>query len=403
MSQAAQALPPKKYSAKRSRIVAAGTEVLNQQGTRGFTLVAVAKLMAMHPVSLTYYFKTREDLFQACMLSTIDRFSQMAAAAQAVKGTGRDRVAAFIANYFVARREIALRREPQLASFAELKRLERDPASPITQAFGGMLRSVQALFGDEADPITRAVRSRLLIEHLGWTRGWIDLYEPEAFEAVGARLTDIVLGGMPAKDQAWPGRAPFVIGAQSDASQRNRFLIAASHLINRHGYEAVSVDRIASSLNVTKGSFYHHNADKEALLMACFERSFELMREAVGGATGRNGWEKLASAVAALAAYQSAEEGWRLLRNYAIATLNTEERPKIIAKYRETAARFSALIAEGIGDGSIRPIDPLIGSQLVLGVINASSYLGGWARAASEADGVNDLARPGLMGLYGHS
>jgi AcrR family transcriptional regulator len=399
MSQTASALPPKKYSAKRSRIVAAATEVLNQQGTRGFTLVAVARLMAMHPVSLTYYFKTREDLFGECMLTTIKRFSEMVETARAVDGAPRERVAAFIAAFFAQKREYALGRAPAIASFAELKRLEPGAGAPVSAAFGSMLRSVQALFGDEADPVRRAVRSRLLIEHLGWTRGWIDLYPPDAYEGVGRRLADIVLSGIAAPGQAWPGEAPFLIGEGEDATQRGRFLIAASELINRHGYDGVSVDRIASSLNVTKGSFYHHNADKEELLLACFDRSFDLMREAQDRAPGASGWEKLARAVAALAAYQSAEPGGRLLRNYAIAALTQEARPAVIAKYRETAARFAALVAEGMADGSIRPVDPMIASQVVTGVVNASSYLGGWARSAADADVVHDLARPGLMGL----
>lgn len=399
MSQTASAIPPKKYSAKRSRIISAATEVLNQQGTRGFTLVAVAKIMAMHPVSLTYYFKTREDLFRECMLTTIGHFSDMVAVAQETQGEPRDRLTAFINAYFAHKKEWAQGRAPALASFAELKRLERDPVSPITAAFGRMLRAVQGLFGDEADPVTRAVRSRLLIEHLGWTRGWLDLYPPEAYEGVGKRLADIVLYGVAASGQSWPGRAPFTIGEGEDATQRGRFLIAASELINRHGYDGVSVDRIASSLNVTKGSFYHHNADKEELLIACFDRSFDLMREAQDRAPGANGWEKLARAVAALGAYQTAEPGGRLLRNYAIAALTQEARPAIIAKYRENAARFAAILAEGMADGSIRPVDPMIASQVVTGVVNAASYLGGWARAAKDADVVEDLARPGLMGL----
>lgn len=399
MSQPASVLPPKKYSAKRSRIVAAATEVLNQQGTRGFTLVAVAKIMAMHPVSLTYYFKTREDLFRECMLATIERFSLMVAKAEAVEGTPKERLTAFIAAFFAEKREYALGRAPAIASFAELKRLDPDSSSKITTAFGDMLRSVQRLFGDEANAVTRAVRSRLVIEHLGWTRGWIDLYSPDAYEGVGKRLADIVLDGVAAPGMDWPDGPHFVIGEGEDATQRGRFLISASELINQHGYDGVSVDRIASSLNVTKGSFYHHNADKEELLIACFDRSLDLMREAQERAAGANGWEKLARAVGALAAYQTADPGGRLLRNYAIAALTQEARPAITARYRETAARFAGLIAEGMADGSIRPVDPMIASQVVTGVVNAASYLGGWARSAEHANVVQDLARPGLMGL----
>ncbi|MDN8891457.1 helix-turn-helix domain-containing protein, partial [Staphylococcus aureus] len=60
---------------------------------------------------------------------------------------------------------------------------------------------------------------------------------------------------------------------QAGAAQQ-RFLQAATRLINERGYRGASVERIASELNVTKGSFYHHLEAKDDLVLACFRRSF---------------------------------------------------------------------------------------------------------------------------------
>jgi hypothetical protein len=74
---------PTRYSARREEILAAAAEVLNNQGSRGFTVALVAQRLGLHPVSLTYYFKRRRDLLSACLLSTIDRFEALVADAEA--------------------------------------------------------------------------------------------------------------------------------------------------------------------------------------------------------------------------------------------------------------------------------------------------------------------------------
>ena len=58
-------------------------------------------------------------------------------------------------------------------------------------------------------------------------------------------------------------------------TQLRAFLLAATRLINELGYRGASVQRIASELNVTKGSFYHHLDAKDDLVAACYRRSFD--------------------------------------------------------------------------------------------------------------------------------
>jgi AcrR family transcriptional regulator len=94
-------------------------------------------------------------------------------------------------------------------------------------------------------------------------------------------------------------------------------LLAATRLINRRGYRGASVDKISAELNVTKGSFYHHNEAKDDLVVACFDRTFEVMTRVQRVAMGLPGcqWTRLSSAAASLAEYQLSEHGpllpWR--------------------------------------------------------------------------------------------
>ncbi len=65
---------------------------------------------------------------------------------------------------------------------------------------------------------------------------------------------------------------------QEEASGSD-FLRAATELINAEGYRGASVSKIASRLNVTKGSFYHHLETKDELVEECFERTWDILRQ----------------------------------------------------------------------------------------------------------------------------
>lgn len=68
----------------------------------------------------------------------------------------------------------------------------------------------------------------------------------------------------------------YVSGVKSDKQPRQRltrqgWIDAAIELLTEAGIGAVSVDRLATSLGVTRGSFYHHFSDRSDLLRALLE------------------------------------------------------------------------------------------------------------------------------------
>jgi AcrR family transcriptional regulator len=243
------------------------------------------------------------------------------------------------------------------------------------------------------------IYARLLIEHLGWSRGWIDLYQPAEYPGIAERMTDIILNGIAAPGQAWPTDQPAPLGAAAE-THRDRFLIAATALINRHGYNGASIDEIAASLNVTKGSFYHHLQDKEELLQACFERTFAITREALNRtAEADSGWQRLYAVATSLILHQAQGVHGPMLRTQTLAAVSVESRPGVMLQYRDLAYRLATILCAGIADGSIRPVDPFLAAQVVIGAINASLDLDHWMRDASAVDILQDFARPALMGL----
>jgi TetR/AcrR family transcriptional repressor of nem operon len=56
--------------------------------------------------------------------------------------------------------------------------------------------------------------------------------------------------------------------ARPDTGARARLLDAALRIIREQGYSATSVDELCAAAGVTKGAFFHHYANKEALAVA---------------------------------------------------------------------------------------------------------------------------------------
>ncbi|MDP3746182.1 MAG: TetR/AcrR family transcriptional regulator [Phenylobacterium sp.] len=397
-----------RYAAKRDAIMAAATTVFNDHGVSGFTLAAVAKRMDLHPVSLTYYFKRKEDLAAAVLHETMARFNAMLEQAE-VQTTPAARLRAFVAAYYETRRRVALGQEIPLAPFSEISLIEGEQHLPLIEAFTGLYIRIGRLMKSPdmpwITPARRQALSRLVVFQLTWSDTWLSSYEPEDYGRVAARIADVMIDGLAAEGQVWPDLPLLPLGspvAQNDEVTRDRFLVAATKLINREGYRGASVDKISAELKVTKGSFYHHNADKDELAAACFARTFELVDDAKRRAlaAGTTGWERLWLATVSLAMHQASAEGGRMLRHPALAAVPHAMRRRVLIRFQQIGHSFAGLISDGVADGSVRAVDPLLAAQLVLVVFNASLALD-WRNQPGDVTGLMEAyVRPALLGFF---
>ncbi|NBW14792.1 MAG: TetR/AcrR family transcriptional regulator, partial [Caulobacteraceae bacterium] len=168
------------------------------------------------------------------------------------------------------------------------------------------------------------------------------------------------------------------------------------------GYHGASVSQISARLGVTKGSFYHHLDTKADLVGDCFDRSFGIVRRAqdAGFALGAPGWARLSRTVAALVRYQLSEQG-PLLRHTALSAAPEEVKSDIVAATRRVGDRFGQMVADGMIDGSIRPVDQTLAARMLDDMINAAAELWRWAPGLDEAEAVRGYARPMMFGLQG--
>ncbi|MBP9231319.1 MAG: TetR/AcrR family transcriptional regulator, partial [Phenylobacterium sp.] len=351
-----------RFEKKRDAILDASTVILNTQGVKGLTLGVAAAAVGLSTTSVTYYFKRKDDLAAACLMRGIDWLTQAAETALAEK-TPMERLRKLLELYLERIRQGAIGAAPPLPVLSDIRALNNPRRTEVFDAFMKLFRKVRNLF-DTPDLAwlgrgRRTARTHMLLEQLFWAGAWLPKYDPEDYGRICDRMFDILTGGLAVEGAEWsPAAAPLAELAASEGVElgRETFLLAATRLINSRGYKGASVDKISAELNVTKGSFYHHHEAKDDLVVACFDRTFEVMRRVQRLAMSLPGdqWSKLSSAAAALAEYQLSEYG-PLLRTSALSALPEAMREEQVAHSNRVSDRFASMISDGIAEGSIRP------------------------------------------------
>jgi AcrR family transcriptional regulator len=398
-----------RYNKKKEAIIAAAVGILNRRGVRGMTLADVAASVDLITTSVTYYFRKKEDLAVACFLRGIERYDALIAEAL-TEAEPHERLRRFLDAYLALHRRIREGDEAPIAIFSDIRAL-KEPYRPIIGgAYGPFFRRVRSLFRAPGyEWLNRRIataRTHMLLEQIYWSGAWLPRYEVEDYARVGERMFDILANGIAPSGAEW---APADLSSALDAgveaeapeNSRETFLAAATRLINQRGYRGASVEKISEQLNVTKGSFYHHNEAKDELVVECFERSFAVMRRAQSAALEMKAsqWQRISSAASTLAEFQLSDGG-PLLRTSALSALPEQMRQVMVEHSNRVSERFAAMISDGVADGSIRPIDPYIAAQMLNATLNGASDLAFTIPDLRRTELGVLSAKPMLMGLF---
>jgi AcrR family transcriptional regulator len=396
-----------RFERKREAILDAATDLMNTRGVKGLTLSVAAAAVDLSTTSVTYYFKRKDDLAAACMMRGVAALMDMVQTAL-TEATPQARLHRLLSLYFQRARRAELGDIPPLPMLSDLRALNMPQRGEVSAAYMKMFRRLRQLF--ETPELAwlsrgrRTARTQMLLEQLFWAKAWLPKYDPEDYGRICERVCDILVGGLAAPGSAWaPLPIPMTALAPRDRHEMSRetFLLAATRLINARGYRGASVDKISASLNVTKGSFYHHNDAKDDLVVACFDRTFEVMTRAqrLAQSLPADQWTRLTSAAAALAEYQLSEDG-PLLRTSALAAVPEPIRQEMVRQSDKVSDRFASMISDGIAEGSVRPVDPFLAAQMLNANLNAGAELGFWVPDVSQKAAPAVFARPLLMGIF---
>lgn len=392
----------KRFQAKRDAILAAAAEAINEQSAKGMTFADVARRVGLNTTSVTYYFKRKEDLAAACFEQTLDRLRGMLDVALA-EPTPQARVAKFLSINMERLARIREGEESDFAVLSDLRATEEPARTRLLSGWREVFRKTRALWGDAGGrehTDLRSARAHVLLENSFWLSAWLERYTIDQYPRVEARLTELFEHGLAGPERGWTAN-PLDLDHGDTEPQREQFLLAATRLINELGYRGASVQRIASELNVTKGSFYHHLDAKDDLVIECYKRSFDTITQAQrdGDEVGGDYWQRLQNVVATLLHIQFSEAG-PLLRTTALSGLPLRVRQTMIDRSNRIARRFAGTISDGIAEGSIRAVDPLVASQALMALQNAAFDMRKWAGTMPREKAVEIYASTLMFGMF---
>ena len=392
----------RRFRAKREAILAAAAEAINEQSAKGMTFADVARRVGLNTTSVTYYFKRKEDLAAAAFEHTLDYLLVMIDTAMEAPDPPA-RVARYLALNMARLARVERGEERPIAGLSDLRAMDEPARSRLLSGWREVFRRTRGLWGQaetRAHTDLNGARAHVLLENTFWLPMWLVRYERDQLARVEERVMSVFRHGIAGPDMRWAS-SPLPLVADDAVPGREAFLLAATRLINELGYRGASVQRIASELNVTKGSFYHHLDAKDDLVINCYQRSFDTILAAQRMADERGGdqWQRLGATIATLLDVQFSELG-PLLRTTALSGLPVSVRSAMVDRSNRIARRFAGTIADGVAEGTIRAVDPLIASQLVMAFLNAAFDMRKWAWSMPRDRAIALYASTILFGLF---
>ncbi|WP_300015203.1 TetR/AcrR family transcriptional regulator [Pseudonocardia sp.] len=173
--------------------------------------------------------------------------------------------------------------------------------------------------------------------------------------------------------------------------------VAVGEFITR-GYDATSMEDLSRAAGITKSSFYHHFAGKEALLRAALERALDGLFPILDSDAARTGppLARLRHIVRGQIAVLVAELPYvtLLLR----VRGNTETERWALGRRREFDAHVAALVREAVDAGEIRAgVEPALAARLLSGLVNS---VVDWAKPGRGTTTLaDDVARAAFEGI----
>jgi AcrR family transcriptional regulator len=393
---------------KREAILSAAALVFNEHGVRGASLGEIAASVGLVTSGITYYFRKKDELAAACFLRSIAEVQALAIEA-AHESKARSRVSRLLALYLDQAAAIQCGERPPLIHFSDLLALSDAQAPAVLAAYVDMFRSIRTLVTSANDVVLSRqalnARAHLLLSVLNSITGWTPRFEVDQYSRMAERISDILLNGVIGPTDTFSAEedGPLIqpLPATAFDEVAESFLLAATMMVNDHGYRGASVEKISSMLNATKGKFYHHNETKFDLITACFERSFALQRHFLKSAELLDGpaARRVAAASIAMAQFQLSEHG-PLLRASAISALpDQHHRSQVFDTMQRLIERITSLLVDGIVDGSVRAQDTALAAQILYTQINAAAELRRWVPDVRVEDVTRLYTRATLFGL----
>ena len=380
---------------KRAAVLSCAAKLFNTKGARSTTLADVASRLGLTKTSLYYYVATKEDLIYQCYDANMRQaHDQLDRAEEAYQGA-TECLMAFLESQINTTLRSLDGEGDFYAAPLEVASLKAEHREVLEEEYRRLLRRLIDLLnrGIEAGqirPCNPVVTIRAIVGALDWSFYWLYEMPREQARGVVNVLRDLLTHGLLASpERAAGGEAASIppLPAEDEAFDReaqNRlkqeaFLKAGTRCFNQKGFSGTSLDEIAEQLQVSKGAFYYHFADKEALLTQCFDYTLDRLEQIIAGIEQlkTSPANKLALACHHIFVLQNSEQG-PLVHFNSITALPPAVRQRLLARLAAVHRTLETAIVEATSDGEFRAVSAGIVIQLLTGALNAAMDLEVW-------------------------
>jgi AcrR family transcriptional regulator len=380
---------------KRAAVLSCAAKLFNTKGARSTTLADVASRLGLTKTSLYYYVATKEDLIYQCYDANMRQaHDQLDRAEEAYQGA-TECLMAFLESQINTTLRSLDGEGDFYAAPLEVASLKAEHREVLEEEYRRLLRRLIDLLnrGIEAGrirPCNPVVTIRAIVGALDWSFYWLYEMPREQARGVVNVLRDLLTHGLlSSPDGAAAGDAATIppLPAEDEAFDReaqNRlkqeaFLKAGTRCFNQKGFSGTSLDEIAEQLQVSKGAFYYHFANKEALLTQCFDYTLDQLEQVVARIEQLEAppEAKLEAACRHIFVLQNSDQG-PLVHFNAITALPPEVRQRLLGRLASVHATLENYVALAAEARQFRDIPPGIVIQLLTGALNAAMDLDAW-------------------------
>jgi AcrR family transcriptional regulator len=153
--------------------------------------------------------------------------------------------------------------------------------------------------------------------------------------------------------------------------KRVEILKSAAAAFRRRGYHGASVEEIARTLRMTKGSLYYYFKDKEEILFFCHDYSLDILLDLLARVQKEGGSpeERLRTLIEAFV-HMIIDELQGTALTMDLRALSPRLLKKVIAKRDRFDRGIRRIVAAGMKTGVFTPGDPKLRTFAILGAVN---------------------------------
>ena len=401
---------------KRAAVLSCAAKLFNTKGARSTTLADVASRLGLTKTSLYYYVATKEDLIYQCYEANVRRAHAQLDAAQQFNAAPLECLLHFLEGEIATTLRSLDGEGDFYAAPLEVASLATKHRQALEEEYRRLLRRLidlmnQGMSQGDIRPCNPVVTIRAILGALDWSFYWLYEMPREEASSVSGVLRDLFSHGLLNTTNTLQIRdlpSLDVLAAEEDAFDRdtqNRlkqeaFLKAGTRCFNQKGFSGTSLDEIAETLQVSKGAFYYHFANKEALLTQCFDYSLDQLERVMARVASLDEppFMKLEVACRHIFSLQNSDQG-PLVHFNAITSLPPAVRQRLLERVGAVHGTLEDFIKDAIQQNQFRPVPAGIVIQLLTGALNAAMDLEEWQSIESVEHSASDYFSVFFRGL----